>query len=182
MSEDDGRSGGDVDADARSADADALDADELAEAEALARALERGSGGDELPEDALEAAALIRYSLDGGELPRDREDAILAEVLQGAQRAAERRPAPSRRPWWMAIFGLGFAGAAAAAVVAILIWRGLPTAPAIPENGAPAPGLEVVRASMGRLEGADHDEAFDAAMRGYRAGVYDALSERYDAR
>lgn len=153
---------------------------ELAQAEALAQALERGSGGEELPEDALEAAALLRYSLDGGELPRDREDAILSEVLEVADRARARRPEPRRRPWWAWLFG--FAGAAgAAALILFFVLRPKPS-PVTGDQALPAPSAALLTLSMSRIDDAGRDEEFEAAMQGYRHDVYGALRERYGAR
>lgn len=160
-----------------------LDPEELAEAEALAYALERGGGSEELPEDALEAAALLRYSVDGGELPRDREDAILGEVLEVAQKAAARAPEPKRRPWWAWLFGFaGAAGVAALLLFFVLVQQqpapDLPT----PSDALPTPSASLLQLSMGRVAAPEDDAAFDAAMREYRGNVYDALAERYRGR
>lgn len=68
---------------------DDSDERERAEAEALARALEAGgnvghdgdAGDDGAPEDALEAAALLRYGAHDGELRPERAEAVLAGLL-----------------------------------------------------------------------------------------------------
>ncbi|MGE0786776.1 MAG: hypothetical protein AB7S26_13975 [Sandaracinaceae bacterium] len=149
---------------------------EEAEAEALAVALERGHREDELPEDALEAAALIRYSLDHGELPADREDAILAEVIGASEKVRARQPAPPpRRFGWL--FGI-FATSVAAILVLVLILRQTWFAPERP-SALPRPSPELVRASLSRVEGEAADPSFEGAMQPYRSEVYSALRERY---
>lgn len=154
--------------------------EELREAEALSVALERGVADDGLPEDALETAALLRHSVDGGELAADREEALLHEVLSEvdriAARRAERAPAPSGAPLWRWL--LGFAGVTAVAILA-LVW--LSTGPVQP--GAtllPTPDARLLGAGVGRVEDRGEDSRHRALMRDYRGQVYGALSERYD--
>lgn len=155
---------------------DDIDETELAEAEALAHALDRGSARDELPEDALQTAALLRYSAGGGELPGDREEAVLAEVLAAAEKAAMRTEAPAEAgvPWWRWLFGFG--GVAALVALALFFWigRGAPSPTALP-----APSAALVGHGLDRLAPGGDDAAFRREMRDYRASVYDALSERY---
>lgn len=156
-------------------DDDDIDEHELREAEALARALERGSATEELPDDALEAAALIRYSRDGGALAKEREDLLLQDVLAAADRAARREPA--RAPAWRWLFGvLGFAAATA---LFFLIVRA-PEAP--PPTALPAPGPRLLELELARLEDGEAEPRFDSEMRAYRGEVYAALEARYGAR
>jgi hypothetical protein len=155
-----------------------MDPEELREAEALAQALDRGTGGPDLPEDALEAAALLRYSRDGGALAPAREDAILDEVLAAGERAHARKPERERSvPWWRLLFG--FAGVAAIAVLVLLVLD-IDEAP----RGAallPAPSAGLIEAQLARLEDPRADERFEREMREYRGEVYAAISARYGA-
>jgi len=159
-----------------------VDESEQHEADALALALERGTIEAELPEDALQTAALLRYSVDGGELPTDREEAVLFEVLEAAQRVTQKRAENAARvdapaaPWWRWLFGL--ASAAALAALLLFFWgRGAPEPTALPE-----PGAALIGAGLGRLDPAGGDAEYDALMREYRARVYGALSARYESR
>lgn len=153
---------------------------ERREAEALAHALERGSAREMLPEDALQTAALLRYSVDGGELPADREEALLSEVLESATRIADKKraaaPEASGVPFVRWLFG--FAGAAAlAALVLLLLGRGPVEPTALPE-----PTAALIGAGLEHLgEGGDR-AAYRALMSDYRGQVYGALSARYDGR
>lgn len=156
-------------------DDDDIDEHELREAEALARALERGSATDELPDDALEAAALIRYSLDGGALAKEREDLLLDEVLAAADRVGHRE-AP-RAPVWRWLFGA--LGLVAATALFFLVVRD----PEIPAPTAlPAPGPRLLEIELARLEDAEAEPHFDSEMRAYRSEVYAALEARYGSR
>lgn len=155
-----------------------LDEQELREAEALARALDRGSADDELPDDALSAAALIRYSAGGGVLSAEREDAVLEEVLAAADRVRGRQAAPRAPvPLWRWLFGA--AGLAASVALVLLIVTGPGEAS---PTALPAPDARLIEAQLARLEDPAADERFDEAMRGYRGDVYAALEARYGSR
>lgn len=160
-------------------DADDIDEAEQREADALAHALERGSALEELPEDALQTAALLRYSVDGGELPADREEALLADVLESAERISKKKEAAPRAeaaPWWRWVFGLTGV-AALAALLFFLLGRG-PVEP----TALPDPDAALIGAGLDRL-GEDGDDArYDALMSDYRGQVYGALSARYRGR
>jgi hypothetical protein len=155
-------------------DDETFDAEELREAEALARALERGTADEHLPDEALQTAALLRYSAGGGVLAKDREDAVLEDVLKAADRVAAR-PAPARAQglrYWLGALGL----AAAIGLVLLLIRRPgevLPTA-------LPEPSAELLQAQLARLEDRSADARFDSEMRSYRGAVYAALEARYE--
>ncbi|MBX3272101.1 MAG: hypothetical protein KF729_17680 [Sandaracinaceae bacterium] len=150
---------------------------ERREAEALAHALERGSALDALPEDALEAAALLRYSAGGGELPADREDALLAEVLARAARAKEREAAaaPAPAPLWRWL--IGFTGVAIA--LALVLWFRMPSEE-IAATELPRPSAALVSSGIERLGPGGDEAAFRDALRGYRVSVYEALEARYE--
>lgn len=156
-------------------DEDTFDPEELREAEALARALERGTAHDALPEDALQTAALLRYGAGSGVLAEARERAILEDVLAAAERVAARRPVA--RPWraWAAIVGV----ALAAGLVVLVLRR--PGDERLP-SGLPPPSAALVEAQLARLEDPSADARFDAEMRDYRGSVYAALEARYGAR
>lgn len=151
---------------------DDIDEHELREAEALAMALDRGRASDGLPDDALETAALLRYSEDGGALAPDREDALLEEVLQVADRVTAREP--RRRSAWGWLFGgLGLA----TAVALLIVLRPAPTPTVLP-----APGAGLLAAQLARMDDASNEARFDTEMRQYRGAVYAALEARYEAR
>lgn len=107
------------------------DEEELRSAAALARALEGGADEPDVPQAALETAALLRLSAGGAELAPERRDAIKNELLAGM---AARRPAESERrrrtrpsdwlhglPRWL-LLGLPLGGTAALCLV--LLARG----------------------------------------------------------
>jgi len=152
-------------------DDDDIDARELREAEALARALERGYAADDLPDDALQTAALIRYSKDGGALSEAREDALLEEVLAAADRA---HPAPASRWRWL----FGALGLAAAAALLLILVRAPDSSP----TALPAPNAGLLEAELARLDDPSAEPRFDAEMRAYRGEVYAALERRYGRR
>lgn len=158
-------------------ESDDIEAEQL-EAEALAHALERGSARDELPEDALQIAALLRYSVDGGELPADREEVLLDDVLSTAERIGERKrraaPEPSAVPWWRWIFG--FAGVTALAALLVLLIGRSPVEP----TELPSPEPALLGAGLERLGEGGDDDAYGALMRDYRGSVYGALRARYE--
>src|ERR1051325_7466281 len=90
--------------------------EELEEAERLGRALERGNAPGGVPEDALAAAALLRFAKDGGALDPDRSRAIFEDAVKNARplRAAKKRIR-------FMLFGLlGVAAAGAASVVLVV--------------------------------------------------------------
>jgi len=66
--------------------------EELAEAAALAEALQGESAGQDVPQDALQSAALLRHAGGQGELETERAEHILAELQDVAL-----PPAPSLR-------------------------------------------------------------------------------------
>ena len=149
-------------------DDDEPTAEELEEAAALARALERGQSHGRVPDDALEAAHLVRYSKDGGALgPRQSED-ILTDVLE---RARPPSPSRARRFTLLGMLALG----AAAGVVFVLSPRAPEAAARLPEppRALLAAQAEAVRTSVGGLA------ALSTEMAPYRASMYTALEESY---
>jgi hypothetical protein len=140
--------------------------EELREAEALARALERGQGQG-VPGDALQAAAFLRFAKDEGAL----DGARAADLLQDAMARARRPVRASRKAWFLGALGLSAAGVAT--------WL---TAVNLPEPGAklPPPPASLLSA---QLDAATNRAANLNALRteteGYRTAVYAALKERY---
>jgi tetratricopeptide (TPR) repeat protein len=93
----------------------AVDEREAREALALALALERGQSADDLPEDALGAAALLRSGT-AGRLGAERSAALRDELVAGwGQRRARKRPGTIASVLSLAL-GLG----------GLLLWTGLP--------------------------------------------------------
>lgn len=155
------------------------DPDELREAEALARALERGvdPSGD-LPDDAFSAAALLRYGTVDGALSDERRDAILEEVLSTARapRVEERAPLLRWLRWLVPVAGL--AGAAAAALLVVQLQTQVaPSAHA----ELPPPPVELLRAQASAAGRATPEAIaeLDRRMRGYRGAFHGSLNERY---
>jgi hypothetical protein len=141
-------------------------AEELAEAEALARALERGHGS--ASEKDLETAALLRYAKDGGALDPERSEAILHDALANA------RP-PAKRSWRIVLFG-SF-GLAAAAAVALLVLR---NETQVTASALPNPPRALLDAQIRATAGESATlEPLGAELQPYRVAVYSALREHY---
>lgn len=139
--------------------------DELRDAEALARALDERPGGGGAPDDALDAAALLRFAKDGGALDPERAERILSAALPKKGRAS----ALARRWRWFGALGLGFAAAATALLV---------LSPRRPEElPLPPRALLEVEANVA-AQSADLD-ALGREMKSYRGAVYASLEERY---
>jgi ferric-dicitrate binding protein FerR (iron transport regulator) len=137
-----------------SVDDEAITEEERREAAALAAALDEGTWPDEgpRPDDALEAAALLRHGR--------------AEPLDPArsQRALRRALAAHRRPRWRRVI-VAATGALAVAATVLLALR--PPGP----TPLPPPPRPLLRAEEG--------PAREAARAAYRGRVYDALRARY---
>ena len=178
---------------------DEPDDNEQAEAEALARVLASDDPGDEVPEDALQAAALLRHAAPQGGLSPERAQAVLDGLLP---KVGAARPASSRRwKWWLAGSVVPVAATAAA------LWLLLSTpgsgpspsaetsvalapvsaalAPPVATEGTPlpAPPAALLAAQAGLARGATASDRarFDAQMRGYREQMLQALERRYPA-
>ncbi|MEM9067949.1 MAG: hypothetical protein AAGE52_05560 [Myxococcota bacterium] len=141
--------------------------EELREAAALARALERGTA-EEPPEDALQMAALLSFSHDEGALDPDRSAAILEDVFKEAR---VRRP--EKAPWWRWLIPVGVAGAAAAVAVIFVMKPAPPSGP----MALPTPGSELLQAQAAAASGAA--TKLDSEMEDYRSTVLAALEDRY---
>jgi hypothetical protein len=140
--------------------------EELREAEALARALDRGHAPTP-PDDALGAAALLRYARRGATLPEARHDAILSEAIQGAR----RRERPIRRFFLLSALGLSLA--AAFALVVSRTTRSEPSLLPAPPTTLLSAQAEAARPGAGNLA------TLGAEMKPYRDSVYAKLEERY---
>lgn len=141
--------------------------EELAEAAALARAMERGVA-EAPPEDALQAAALLNFSRDAAELPKDRADKILADVFAEAK---VRRP-EAASPWWRWLVPAGLVGVAATAAVLVAINPGF----ADPTE-LPAPSRSLLQAQVDATTG--DPGSLDEEMESYRTSVLANLERRY---
>ena len=140
--------------------------EELREAEALARALERGHGAG-APDDALQAAALLRYSRDGGALDEARAAILFEDAMSRARRPARA----SRKAWFLGALGLSAAGVATWLTAVSL---------SAPRADLPPPPAGLLAA---QLDAATNHAASLSALRAetasYRTAVYAALKERY---
>jgi len=103
-------------------DLGALDEDEQRSAAALARALDGGRAEPELPNDLLEAAALLRLSAGSARLGERRRREIRDELLESLPRAAPRTPRARWQSWLLPL--LPVAGAAAAYLLFVAGERG----------------------------------------------------------
>ena len=156
--------------------------DEVDAAEALARALD-GQGGSaelpsEVPADALEVAAFLRYSRDGGELSQERQSDILKELLADAPQP--RAQLPRRVDWrrWLVPAG-GFASAVAAAIIAVLLISPGLDLP-VEATVLPPPGSGLLEAQLAASRpGQQRVDDLSLAMRDYRDDMYVALNQRY---
>ena len=142
-------------------------AEELAEAEQLARALERGHG--RAPEKELEAAALLRYAKDRGALDPARSEVILEDAL------ARARPRARKSGWRVVLLGaLGLSAAAAATLLA------LQNQPAPGASALPAPPRALLDAQIQATAAETANlEPLGAELKPYRVAVYSALREHY---
>ena len=141
--------------------------EEAREAEALARALEGDGSSADTPQDALQAASLLR----DGELSEERSRAVFERIVADSD-LEKKKPAGMR--WLIPVGGL-----AAAAVVGLLLL--LPGTLSSPESTAlPRPGAALLQA-QGRADrgGVKGLVALKGEMQSYRKNMYSALSERY---
>jgi hypothetical protein len=149
-------------------------AEEVAEAAALAEALERGpSAGAALapPTDALEAAALLRLGRDGGALPADRQRAVLADLLPVVARRRARR-------WrWLALP----TAAALAAAAALFFSLQLHSRPQ-PVTRRLVPSVALLHAQAEATRPGGGAEPLERQMQTYRERMLAALAERYRGR
>lgn len=151
--------------------------EEARAAEALALALDERRPSSAPPQDALRSAALIRYSQDGGQLDRERSEAVLAGVLRHQQAIAARKRRRARRL-------VLSAGIVAAAAALLLVFHRSPSHvdtssdPHGPASAAPAPSPELINAHLAAI-GSAEDRSLRQAMREHRRQTYAALAERY---
>jgi tetratricopeptide (TPR) repeat protein len=98
---------------------DPPDAEELAAAAALEAALDGRPASAELPDNALETAALLRFSTDQGRLHAGRRGELRDQLFSSLP---ERPIPPARVPFWRSLWmPLGLLGAAAAVVIGIQV-------------------------------------------------------------
>jgi hypothetical protein len=141
--------------------------EELEEAEALAKALDRGHGSP--PPKDLETAALLRYAKDGGELDPARSQAIVEDAI------ARARPRARARPWRVLLFGaFGLSAAAALTLLVLRNERGLGPSP------LPAPPRALLDAQI-KATSADAAglEPLGSELAPYRVAVYSSMKEHY---
>jgi hypothetical protein len=165
-------------------------AQELAEAEALAQALE-GNPAFAAPSDALEAAALLRYTRGADQASAESLQRVREAVTPGAVGPARRRP-PRAVPRSALVLGL-FAAAAALALAYVPVFTAQ-RAPAASESArvaAPTEGRESEPSRDPPLQAlltaegaallrpdAPLDDLVEATTR-HRQGMLAQLAERY---
>ncbi len=111
---------------------DEADPEEARAAEALRQALDGGSGGAHLPDTALQTAALLRFSAQGGQLNAERRAQIRQELLAALPKAESRRSGWGR---WLGVWLPLACGAAA--VIALSIRGVAPTSETAAVGAAP---------------------------------------------
>lgn len=141
---------------------------EAMEAAALRRAIDQGTGEKDVPGEALEAAALIRFGARGGAIDPAASKRILDELLEA------RRPARSlgraRAAWWF-VPAFGAVAAAAGIVAVVLISR---------PGTLPRPPVALLRAQAAVAAGGPSSAAaaLDVEMRAYRRAVLAEVARR----
>jgi hypothetical protein len=136
-------------------------------------------------DDALEAAAFLRWASGRGDLSAARRAAVRAALwdappgVAGPTRLSDSRRARRRRPWrWLAPLG----GLAAAAAVALLVLAGPGPGPGpgTPPS-LPAPSRELLTVQLAAAAPGEAGlRALAESMRPYRGEVLAALRGRYE--
>ena len=148
--------------------------EELAEAAALSRALDRGTAHS-VPEDALEAAALLRISQQP-ELTDDRAKGLWAELESQAKfRGGAAEPDGKRRWLWALIPAL----AGVAAILVLVEGQEKPAPVGVVEGLIPMPSAALLQAQAQYMQSEDPQTraAFSERMGEYRAVVLASLEE-----
>jgi hypothetical protein len=153
-------------------------AEERAEAEALARALEPdATGSTSAPDEALAAAALLRHArrMQAPDESARTEARLAAAGARALSAVDQRRP---RRGWWLLPALLVPAAAAAALVVMTALTPGHRGSVAI-STGAPmipAPPVTLLAAQAQAAHAGADLAALDRQMRAYRMAYYAAVA------
>jgi hypothetical protein len=151
---------------------------EIAEAEALARALERGAAaGPDVPEDALAAAALLRHAHAAGSAQADAEARarVAAAATRGRDALNARRP---RRRRWLAPAIFLPAAAGVILYASTLRRNAAVNAPV----SLPPPSLALLEEQARAARGREGLDALDRQMRTYRSTFYASLARRESGR
>jgi hypothetical protein len=150
--------------------------EELAEAAALARALDRGVAHS-VPEDALEAAALLRISQQPslGEASSQRVWSEVESQAKFGRRAAE----PTGKRFWLLALIPALAGAAAVLVLVEGRDEPVPMAAKGSAQSIPLPPAALLQAQADYMNSEDPNTrvAFEERMGEYRAVVIASLQE-----
>jgi hypothetical protein len=171
---------------------DDADAEERAEAEALAAALDGRAPAQPEVRDALETAQLLRFSGERGALDPARGEAVLQALLQRAEGAqAAQRKARVIRLWPLGV-GLSTVAAAAAALLYFASAHAPMASEHAPSGRAeslrqeharalPRPSAQLLAAQTELVRDGGSAQRFEQAMRGYRSEVFRALEAAYPA-
>jgi predicted negative regulator of RcsB-dependent stress response len=136
--------------------------EETLAANALREALEGRRAGTHLPEPALEAAALLRFSTDAGRLSDERRAALRAELMASLpQVPASRRTVRKGLRRWLGL-GLTLAGGATAVVVIGVIGARQLSAPLAREEAPFSDARSVAAAPEAPAPGAATAQTADA--------------------
>lgn len=146
--------------------------DELRQAQALAHALERGAAIESLPDDALEAAVLLRLAEDS-ELDAEAGARIWQELdhalaVREGQAATSDRGFASLRWLWLMVPTLGAAG--------VMLYLASVGQDPIAAKSLPPPSEELLQAQARWASGGEDERRhFEREMDQYRAQVYAQL-------
>jgi hypothetical protein len=140
---------------------DPPDDEELRSAAALARALEGGSAEPDVPQAALEAAALLRLSAGAGRLAEERRAQIRRELIEELARAPKASREPRLRFTWPRWLLLAFPLAGAAALSLLVFVRN--PEPTAQHHRTTLAGDDAVSPSRAGVEGAARPTAGAAA-------------------
>lgn len=147
---------------------------ERQEAEALRKVLDGETGSGPAPGDALATANLLRAVRSESSLDPERSEAILAELLQAE---ADKRPAVAVRPALAWLRWLVPAGAAAGALLLLVLWPAPMRSPP-PTQPLPAPDRPLLLAQARAARGGELGELAQA-MRGYRERILSDMAHKY---
>jgi hypothetical protein len=141
---------------------------EKREAEALARALEGDGSPEGIPDDALQAAGLLRASREDAGLDPARQQEILEKILP------EKKP--RRIPWLRWLVPVAGVAGVLFLVMMVPIYSKAPQQAAAPFPAPPRSLLMVQARAATRHEDI---KALEKKMRAYRGRMYASLSGKY---
>ena len=142
---------------------------EKREAETLARALEGDGSPREIPQDALEAASLLRASREDAGLDPARQRKILDKILPAKEE-------PRRFPWLRWLVPVAGVAGVLFLVMTVPMYSKAPQEAAVMFPAPPRSLLMIQARAAARVEDL---RALEKKMRAYRGRMYASLSGKY---